>query len=388
MNRTLGWILLAASMGASGAVLAQGPTDGSSSTRASKLGAERQRLRTELDRLNAEIDALKREHRGIRDDYRLRSRMADAEALARRLTEIDARTPGTPSSAFAERGPSTPFPSAPEAKPSDDRAILEAKADILADQARHLTAQADTLAAHVTDLRGRNELRRRAGQLEHDPFSPFEQAKRRLIPAGSTLAAGSVASFGANPAATSKGAGPSAAEGNRADTASGAAPTASGAATPGAPPPASMAPTGSVVVPGGGTGTPGGATAPVTAPSVAAPSGAAPGSATLGGAASVAGGSPAPLPQAPAISAVAGSVSKAQPSLLPPPTPDNPGSVAIQFQGILDASTLAQIRRLESSGSRSGNLAAMEWALSALRARANQLSTNAAVLRNSAKAAR
>src|SRR5262245_12319534 len=59
------------------------------------LVSERARVRAQLDRVNAEIDALKRaaaESRlGMRDDYRLRAKLADAEALARRLTELDAR---------------------------------------------------------------------------------------------------------------------------------------------------------------------------------------------------------------------------------------------------------------------------------------------------------
>ena len=55
------------------------------------LTAERARLRAQLDRVNAEIDALKRSARGVGDDYRLRARLADAEALARRLIDIEAR---------------------------------------------------------------------------------------------------------------------------------------------------------------------------------------------------------------------------------------------------------------------------------------------------------
>jgi hypothetical protein len=266
------------------------------------------------------------------------------------------------------------FPSAPEAEPSDDRAVLEAKADILADQARRLTTQADVLAGRVTDLRGRNELRRRAGQLERDPFSPLEQAKRRLTTSGSTLAAGTGSSFASNPGGNSKAVGTQSGEGARDTTAGGPSATTSPAmASPGAAPPPSG--TSGNVVAGAGTGAPpsGAPAAPVVAP---------------GGAASAPGGATTPVPQPSPPSAMAGSVSKAQPSLLPPPTPDTPGSVAIQFRGILDASTMAEIRRLESAGSPAGSLAAMEWALSALRARAAQLSTNAATLRNSAKAVR
>src|SRR6478609_5158846 len=58
---------------------------------ADALQAQRARLRAELDKVNAEIDALKRAGRDVRDDYRLRARLADAESLARRLMDIDAR---------------------------------------------------------------------------------------------------------------------------------------------------------------------------------------------------------------------------------------------------------------------------------------------------------
>lgn len=141
---------------------------------------ERARLAAELDRANAEIDALKRSPRGIRDDYRLRNRMADAEALARRLTELDAKAarlhPADPSTARVGAWPAELPPSA-----GDDRADLEAKADILTDQAGRLTAEANRIDVRIRDLRARRELRRRAGQLERDPFSPLEQAKGRVV---------------------------------------------------------------------------------------------------------------------------------------------------------------------------------------------------------------
>ncbi|HEX2660471.1 MAG TPA: hypothetical protein VHU40_19455, partial [Polyangia bacterium] len=50
------------------------------------LLAERARLQAALNGVNAEVDALKARPRGLGDDYRLRSRMADAQDLARRLT--------------------------------------------------------------------------------------------------------------------------------------------------------------------------------------------------------------------------------------------------------------------------------------------------------------
>jgi hypothetical protein len=68
-------------------------------------------------------------------------------------------------------------------------------------------------------------------------------------------------------------------------------------------------------------------------------------------------------------------------------TIDAPGSVAGQFRGVLDAATLAEIRRLEGVGSPGSNLQAMERALLALRERAALLKANAANLRARAKTA-
>lgn len=136
--------------------------------------AERARLQGQLDRVNAEIDALKRRPLSIRDDYRLRSRMADAEALARRLNEIEARLGPT-----ARPAPGVAPPEV-HVSPSDDRAEREAKADILADQARRLSSEATLLEGRLTTLRTRNELKRHAGQLERDPFAPLEQVKSRV----------------------------------------------------------------------------------------------------------------------------------------------------------------------------------------------------------------
>jgi hypothetical protein len=48
-----------------------------------ELTVECQRLRAELDKANAEISSLKRSERGVRRDYRLQGRQADAESLAR-----------------------------------------------------------------------------------------------------------------------------------------------------------------------------------------------------------------------------------------------------------------------------------------------------------------
>jgi hypothetical protein len=294
--------------------------------------AERQRLRTELDRVNAEIDALKRAGTGVRDDYRLRRRMADAEALARRLTDIDARlgaaARGGGSSGEGATGKS--WPVAPAGAPGDDPGVLEAKADLLADQARRLSGHGDILAKRLADLRGRQELRRRAGQLERDPFSPMEQTKRRLI--GDRAGSASEFADGGNGA-------PSPA------TRSGTTTTGSGAA-PSTPPP------GAPAVPGG----------QVT------------GDATAGGRNGEAQQPPGAAGHLPISSGVPGATGT--------------GSVAAQFYGILDAATLAEIRRLEAPGSATASLQAMERALTAVRARAAQLDAEARTLRQRAKSPR
>ena len=149
---------------------------------------ERLRLRAELDRVNAEIDALKRAGHGVGDDYRLRARLADAEALARRLVDLERRM-GLTAVASAPR----PLPTA---SPSDGPAELDAKADILTDQSRRVRAAADALDARVSELKSRQDLRRRAAELDRDPFAPLEQSKRRTV---SIAAAGSDAAHTAMP---------------------------------------------------------------------------------------------------------------------------------------------------------------------------------------------
>src|SRR5438105_3925304 len=95
------------------------------------LQAECARLRADLDRVNADVAALKRST-GVRSEYRLRQRMADAEALARKLTEAESQL-------RLRQGVSAPVVAPavapPTAAPGDGPIELEAKADLLADQA-------------------------------------------------------------------------------------------------------------------------------------------------------------------------------------------------------------------------------------------------------------
>jgi hypothetical protein len=149
--------------------------------------AEIDRLRAELDRAHTEIAALKRE-RGVRTDYQLRQKMAEAEALARRLTAAEARLRRAGGTAAARSDVSLPSSGAapapgvtpPVAAIGDGPVELEAKADLLADQAHRLTAQADSLVRTAGQLRARQMLRRRAGELERDPFAGLESSKRSM----------------------------------------------------------------------------------------------------------------------------------------------------------------------------------------------------------------
>ncbi len=189
------------------------------------LTAERARLRAQLDRVNAEIDALKRSARGVGDDYRLRARLADAEALARRLIDIEAR--------LGLRAPALEPGPLPVAAPTDSPSDLQAKADILDDRARRVRLEADALDHRVVELKGRQDLRRRAAELDCDPFAPLEGSNRRVVsipaadsaghagapvalPTGNgaqtvdrpTLGVSGSASTGSNPATTSAGSAP------------------------------------------------------------------------------------------------------------------------------------------------------------------------------------
>ena len=141
-----------------------------------------ERLRAELARVNAEVATLKRGNRTLRNDYRLRERMADAEALAQKLTAAEANL-------RAQIGGTAPAPvgapvvASPQASPQDGSVELEAKADLLVDQARKLDAEADVLARAADQLRSRKALRRKAGSWERDPFAGLETSKRSLAAA-------------------------------------------------------------------------------------------------------------------------------------------------------------------------------------------------------------
>ena len=180
MRHTSSIAAFAAFLTLSAAAVAPSPARAQS---AESLQAERARLRAQLDKVNAEIDALKHAGGGVRDDYRLRARLADAESLARRLTDIEARLGIRVDGATKLQPP-------PTAAPTDGPADLDAKADILADQSRRVRAQADAIGRRAADLRGRQELRRRAADLDRDPFAPMEGSKRRIANSAGSPAPG------------------------------------------------------------------------------------------------------------------------------------------------------------------------------------------------------
>lgn len=303
------------------------------------LQAERRKLVGDLERANAEIEQLKKKDRGVRDDYRLRARMADAEAIARRLTEIDAKLGPAASAASAPNRRT--MPPVGDAAPTDGPAELEARADILADQSRRLEAQAATLSQRVTGMRNRIELRRRTGQLEADPFAPMEGSKRRLI-------------------ATVPGASPTTPTGNNAGvpTSSRGAPGNSdmGAAPVSTPPSTSTTAPGN---PQSGSGAMGPGPAISTPESAATPA--------------VSGGARAPVPTVPTASGGTGGAS------------DSGAALSAQLRDFLDPGALAAIRKLEATGTPTANLEAMARAAAALRERAQKLQVQSNSLRQRAQ---
>ena len=222
--------------------LAAPPPPGAAASDSTVLQAERGRLRADLDRVNAEIDALKKAARGVGDDYRLRARMADAEALARRLIDIEAR--------LGLRTPSAKPGPLPTAAPTDGPADLEAKADILADRSRRVRAEAEALDRRVADLKGRQALRRRAADLERDPFAPLEGSKRRVASIAGGTDSSSVSQHVVGPSAPTFN----------------PMPLPIGTSPPPTPPPKDTAGNTQVSVSSSGTSQTGGATAPPPVP--------------------------------------------------------------------------------------------------------------------------
>jgi hypothetical protein len=329
-------VLPTAAVGQTGRRFAQGePAD---PARRAALVAERQRVRGELERANAEIDGLKRSGRGMREDYRLRERLADAEALARRLTELDARLGSRPGSAAVGPG------AEPQVSSSDGPVELDAKADILADQAQRLSARGDALLGRAHDLRARQTLRRRVGQMERDPFSPLEGSKRRAMTGTVT---GNLAAGGTPPTGGSTTAPPTTT--TTTTTISSDKPAPGTGQLPLSPGPSQA---------GAGTGPARGDSSPGvlnTAPAANMPS--------TGGSSASVGASPTGAPT--------------------PTSVTDTASLSVQLRDLLDPATLAQIQHLEAAGGAPTSFEALERAGAALKARADRLRQQAAALRAS-----
>jgi hypothetical protein len=147
------------------------------------------RLRADLAKVNAEVAGLKRAGRSIRNDYRLRERMADAEALAQKLTAAEAQLRAK-AQASGPLAAGAPVVASPQASPQDGSVELEAKADLLLDQARKLDGEAALLSKAADQVRSRKALRRKAGGWDRDPFAGLETSRRNVVmsPASSSRA--------------------------------------------------------------------------------------------------------------------------------------------------------------------------------------------------------
>jgi hypothetical protein len=173
----------------------QALAQGSDSPTLSRAISEFARMRADLDRVNAEVAELKRADRTVRSDYRLRDRMAEAEAMAQRVTqaEIRLRAMGWAGAAVSD---ADKVAAPPQELPQDGSVELEAKAGLFADQARKLDGEASLLAKAADELRSRRALRRRAGAWDRDPFSGLEASKRSLAVSGLTQKATQTSSAG------------------------------------------------------------------------------------------------------------------------------------------------------------------------------------------------
>lgn len=300
-----------------------------------RLDAEAARLRNDLERVNVEITTLKRGDRNVGADYRLRQRMAEAEELARKLTEAERRLAqlrgGTPPA------PAAPVLVTPTPAPGDGPVELEAKADILQDQARRLAEQADALVRSAGQIRSRQLLRRRAGQLERDPFAALDGSKRTMV-------------FKAPAAQTGTGASNKTAGGGMEGPAT---PLRGGAAMDSNTPPS-----------GAGAAGSSGPPAPTVAPGSMAP------------------GAAAPAPPAPNTPPNTG-MSSGNPTAVAPP-PATP-TFSPQLRTLLDPDTLTAIQKLERAGRPLGDAEALEQAAAALRKRAQTLDGQARAMRAKAR---
>jgi hypothetical protein len=264
-------------------------------------------------------------------------------ALARRLTELDARL------GHAQAAERPVAGTEPRALPGDGPAELEAKADILSDQANRLALRAETILGRARDLRARQNLRRHVGQMERDPFSPLEGSKRRALASSASLSM---------PTGTK----------------------VSGAGTPPAGPPPER-PGGTSTAMGTSDNSAGTAVAPQVAS--ATPGAAAPPPSFGGATATTSGTPPSPPITTTTPSPSSSGVAVTSPHMTPSPTGLGAveGALSSQLRDLLDPTTLAEIQRLEATGGAMSNFEALERAGAALKARAERLAQQAATLR-------
>ena len=142
-----------------------------------RLLAECADLRAQLDRKTAEISALKRGERGVRQDYDMRQRMAEANELARRLTALESQLQSRPGQGVGTR----PAGAAASPEPVEGSAALEARADLLSDEAHKLSARAAGMVRAAGQMRTRAALRRKAANVDRDPFASLDGAKRLMF---------------------------------------------------------------------------------------------------------------------------------------------------------------------------------------------------------------
>jgi hypothetical protein len=302
------------------------------------LAAECARLRTELERANAEISSLKRGDRGVRDDYRLRRRLADAEQLAKQLTAAEAELRRLRGAA-----PTAPVPASPKLEPGDAPGVLEARADLLSDEARRLSQQAAGMERAATQLQTRQTLRRRAGQVERDPFGSMDGSKRFIIVRGpADTKAGSPTSLSGSPTG----------------------PTGQESATGGTSPPTTGGSPGSTSAPGLAGPAPAPSPPPPTTPPTAPPT-------------------PTTTPTVPTAGDSSGRGSS---------TPTNLGGGApttasgIGSRVLLDPATAAELRRLEAvAGAPASEAERLQRTAAALTRRAQALEAEARALRTRAQ---
>jgi hypothetical protein len=289
------------------------------------------RLQEELGRVNAEIAQLKHSDRSVRDDYRLRDRMADAEALAQKLGRAESRLKALGGPAVADTR-TIPLVPPPRESPQDGSVELEAKADLFADQASKLQKQADVLAHSADQLRAREALRRRAGAWDRDPFAGLESSKRNLA-----ASAGAAKGTTGGPPLSSSSPSDSGTRGGSSTTGS-----TNGSAT-------------------ASTGSPPSYTTPIMAPSGG-------GSTSADSAKGVAGLGAAESPS-----------SKSSP-IVPTVTLDRPGEQRL----FLDPAAAAELRQALAAGGGT-DPRALERAAATLRARARQLGEQAEALRRKSR---